>query len=45
VQSGGRKLTYIVVVARHNLHVENGSYTVKQLYKNVLNGVKVANGL
>jgi hypothetical protein len=34
-----------VVVARHNLHVENGR-TVKQLYENVLNSVvKVANGL
>jgi len=41
-QSGGRKLTYILVVARCNLHIENGHCTAKQLYENV---VKVANGL
>jgi hypothetical protein len=45
-QSGGRKLTYIMVVARRNLHIENGHCTAKQLYGNVLkNVVKVANGL
>jgi len=44
-QSGGRKLTYIMVVARHNLHIENGRCTAEKLYENVLkNVVKVANG-
>jgi len=45
-QSGGRKLTYIVMVATCNLHVEwYGHCTVQQTYKNVLNNiVKVTNG-
>jgi hypothetical protein len=44
-QSGGRKLTYIMVVARRNLHIENGHCAAKQLYENVFkNVVKVANG-
>jgi hypothetical protein len=45
-QSGVRKLTYIMVVARCNLHIESGRCTAKQLYENVLtNFVKVASGL
>ena len=45
-QSGGRKLTYIMVVARCNMRIENGRCTAKQLYENVLkNVVKVANGV
>jgi len=30
---GGRKLTYIKMVAIHNLHVEYGHYTVKHTYE------------
>jgi len=45
MQSGGRKLTYIMMVAIHNLCVEYGYHTVKQTYGNVLNNVvKVTNG-
>jgi len=36
-QSGGRKLTYIMMVAKCTLRVEYGHYTVRQTYKNVLN--------
>jgi hypothetical protein len=47
VQSGGTKLTYILMVAICNLHVELYShFTVKQTYENVLNNVvKVTDGL
>jgi len=47
VQSGGRKLTYILMVAIHNLHVESYDHcTVKLAYENVLtNIVKVTDGL
>jgi hypothetical protein len=39
------KLTYIMMVAIRNLHVEYGHCIVKQMYKNVLNNVvKVTNG-
>jgi hypothetical protein len=38
-QSGGRKLTYIMMVAICNLHVEYGHCTVNQKYENVLNNV------
>jgi len=45
-QSGGRKLTYIMMVAICNLHVEYGHFTVKQTFENVLNYIfKVNNGL
>jgi hypothetical protein len=45
MQSGGRKLTYIVMVPVCNFHVECGHCTVKQTYENVLNNVvKVATG-
>jgi hypothetical protein len=45
MQSGGRKLTYIVMVPVRNFHVECGHCTVKQTYENVLNNVvKVATG-
>ena len=45
-QCGGRKLTYITMVAVCNLRVEYGCCAVKQMYKNVLNNVvKVTNGL
>jgi len=40
------KLSYIMMVALCNLHVEDGHCIVKQMYKNVLNNiVKVTNGL
>jgi hypothetical protein len=39
MQSGGRKLTYIIVVEIHNLHVEYGHCTVNLMYENVLNNV------
>jgi len=46
MQSGGRKLTYIMMVMIHNLHVEYGHCTAQQTYKNILNNVgKVTNGL
>jgi hypothetical protein len=46
MQSGGKRLTYIMMVAICNLHVEYGHCTVKQMYKNVLNNaVKVTNGI
>jgi hypothetical protein len=46
MQSAGRKLIYIMMVAIHNLELEYGHCTVKQMYKHVLNNtVKVANGL
>ena len=35
MQSGTRKLTYIMMVELHNLHVEYGHCTVKQTYENV----------
>ena len=34
-QSGGRKLTYIMMVAVRNLRVEYGHCTVKQRYETV----------
>jgi hypothetical protein len=41
-QSGGRKLTYIMMAAILNLHVEYGHPNAKQTYGNVLNkAVKV----
>ena len=44
-QSGGRKLTYIMMVAVCNLLVEYDHCTVKQTYGNILNYVvKVSNG-
>ena len=46
MQSAGRKLIYIMMVAIPNLELEYGHCTVKQMYKHVLNNtVKVANGL
>jgi hypothetical protein len=36
-QSGGRKLTSIMMVAICNLRVEYGHCTVRQTYKNILN--------
>jgi len=40
------KLTYIMMVAIRNLHVEYGHCIVKQMYRNVLNNVvKVTDGL
>jgi hypothetical protein len=40
------KLTYIMMVAIHNLHAEYGHCIVKQMYRNVLNNVvKVTDGL
>jgi hypothetical protein len=47
MQSGGRKLTYSMIVAIRNLHIEvYGHCAVKQEYENVLNNiVKVTNGL
>ena len=46
MQSGGRKLTYIMMVAVHNLHVEYVHCTIKQTYKNVVNNVgKVTDGV
>jgi len=30
---GGRKLTYITMLAIHNLHVEYSHYTVNQMYE------------
>jgi hypothetical protein len=45
MQSGSRKLTFIMMMAFHNLHVEY-CRTVKQVYGNVLNSiVEVTNGL
>jgi hypothetical protein len=45
MHSGGRKLTYIMMVPVHNFHVEYGHCTVKQMYENVLNNVvKVTTG-
>jgi hypothetical protein len=38
-QSGGRKLTYIMMVAIRNLLVEYGHCTVRQTYENVLKKV------
>jgi len=44
--SGGTKLTYIMMVAIHNLCAEYGHCTVKQTHENVLNSVqKITNGL
>jgi len=37
MQSCGRKLTYFMMVAICNLPLECGHYTLKQMYKNVLN--------
>jgi hypothetical protein len=45
IQSGPRKLTYIMMVELHNLHVEYGYCTIKQTYENVLYNNKVTNGL
>jgi hypothetical protein len=46
MQSGARKLTFIMMVAFHNLLVECGHCTVKQAYENILNNiVKGTNGL
>ena len=46
MQSGGRKLTYIIMVVICNFYVEYRHFTVKQTYKNVLNNaVKVTNSL
>lgn len=46
MESGGRKLTYAMMVAVHNWHVEYGHCTAQQMYKHVLNNVgKVNNGL
>jgi hypothetical protein len=45
MQSGTRKLTYIMMVELHNLHVEYGHCTVKQTYENFLSNRKVTNGL
>jgi len=46
MQSGGRKLIYIMMVAIHNLLIEYGHCTVKQTYGNVLNNIiKVSFGL
>ena len=46
MQSGGRKLTYIMMVAICNVCAEYGHRTVKQTYENVLNNaVKVTTGL
>ena len=38
-QFGGRKLTDIMMVAVHHLHVEYGHCTVKQMYESGLNSV------
>jgi hypothetical protein len=38
-QSGGRKLTYIMMVAICNLPVEYGHFTLQQMYENVLNNI------
>jgi hypothetical protein len=35
MQSGKRKVTCIMMVAIHNLHVAYGQSTVKQMYENV----------
>jgi len=44
MQSDGKKMSYIMTVAIHNLHVECGQCTVKKMYENVLsNVVKVSN--
>ena len=45
MQSGVRRLTYIMMVELHNLHVEYGHCTIKQTYENVLYNSKVTNGL
>jgi len=45
MQSGTRKLTYIMLVELHNLRVEYGHCTVKQAYENVVYNSKVTNGL
>jgi len=46
MQSDGRKLSYIMMVTLHYLHVECGHCTVKMMYENVLsNVVKVTNAL
>ena len=39
MQSGGRKVNYIMMVALCNLHVEYGHCTVKQRCENALNNV------
>ena len=45
-QSGGRKVTFIMMVAIRNLPVEYGHCAATQTYENVLNNVgKVTNGL
>ena len=45
MQSCGIKLTYIMMVAIYNLHLECGHCTVQQMYGNVSNNVfKVMNG-
>ena len=45
MQSGARKLTYIMMVELRNLHLEYGHCTVKHTYENVLYNRKVTNGL
>ena len=46
MQSGRRKLAYVIGVAIRNLYVEYGHCAVKHTYENVLKGVvKVTNGL
>jgi len=42
-QSGGRKLTYIMMVAISNLRLEYGNCTVRQTYENVLTKVVKVN--
>jgi hypothetical protein len=45
-QSGGRKLTYTMMVAIRNLRLVYDHCTVKQTYENVLNNiVKITKGL
>jgi hypothetical protein len=45
MQSGERKLTYIMMVPVRNFHVEYGHCTVMETYENVLNiFVKVTTG-
>jgi len=46
MQSGGKRLTYIMMVSICNLHVEYGNCTVQQMYENVLNNaVKITDSL
>jgi hypothetical protein len=45
-QSGGRKLTCIVMVEIRNMHVEYDHCAVKETYENILNNVvKFSNGV